>query len=75
MSWFTTFLAVFVLDIVWARYTLATTHDRPVVAGRNAVCIIILSGIANISFVHDPWMLIPAAAGAFFGTVVGMMKR
>jgi hypothetical protein len=56
---------VFALDVVWARYTLALTNDRPVRAGKYAALVIALSGFAAINYVNDPWMLFPAAAGAF----------
>ncbi|WP_448043806.1 hypothetical protein [Bradyrhizobium liaoningense] len=75
MNWLLTFVAVFALDVVWARYTIALTEDRPMRAGTNAAMVIALSGFATINYVNDPWMLLPAAGGAFAGTIVGMMKR
>jgi hypothetical protein len=75
VSWWFTLAIVFVLDVVWARYTLSLAFDRPIAAGRNAGLIYVLSGIATINFVGDPWLLIPGAIGAFIGTIVGMMKR
>lgn len=74
MNWVLTFAAVFALDVVWARYTLAMTNDRPLRAGTYAAFVIALSGLAAINYVNDPWMLLPAAAGAFAGTIVGMVK-
>lgn len=74
MNWLLTFVAVLVLDVVWARYTIALTNDRPVRAGKYAALVIALSGFAAINYVNDPWMLLPAAAGAFCGTIIGMVK-
>jgi len=43
-------------------------------AGTYAALVIALSGFAAINYVNDPWMLLPAAAGAFCGTIIGMVK-
>lgn len=68
------FAALFALDLVWARYTVAITDRRKLLAGIYASAIIALSGYAAINYVHDPWMLLPAMAGAFCGTIVGIKK-
>lgn len=62
------FAALFVLDFVWAKYTLAMTQKRAVVASGLASAIILLSGAAQIGYTSAPWLLLPAAAGAFAGT-------
>lgn len=69
------FAALFVLDLVWAKYTAAITSHRAMVAGVYAAVIIALSGYAAINYVNDPWMLLPAMAGAFCGTVIGTRKE
>lgn len=68
------FAALFALDLVWAKYTTAITAHRAIIAGLYASVIIALSGYAAINYVNDPWMLLPAMAGAFCGTVVGARK-
>jgi hypothetical protein len=68
------FVALFALDLVWARYTSAITDRRRMLAGVYASAIIALSGYAAINYVNDPWMLLPAMAGAFFGTIVGIKR-
>lgn len=67
-------VSVFVLDFLYARYTTAIGQRSRGLAGLYAAGIIALSGYAAISFVNDPWMLLPAMVGAFFGTVAGMKK-
>lgn len=62
------FFALFALDFVWAIYTKAITANRAVYASVTAMALIGLSGTAAIVYTSDPWMLIPAMAGAFFGT-------
>lgn len=66
--------SVFALDFLYARYTTAVTSQRRPVAGMYAAGIIVLSGYAAINYVNDPWMLVPAAIGAFFGTIAGMKQ-
>lgn len=62
------FLAVAALDFVWARYTKYVNDGKPVHAGISAIIIMVLGGTAVIGYTSDPWLLIPAGAGAFVGT-------
>jgi hypothetical protein len=70
-----TFAALFVLDIVWARYTIALTDRRRVLAGSYASAIIALGAVGTISYINDPWMVLPAMLGAFAGTFVGIQRN
>lgn len=69
------FAAVAVLDLAWARYTIALTDRRGLVSGLYAAGIIALSGFAAVNYVGNPWMLLPAMAGAFVGTVTAVRWR
>lgn len=60
------------LDFVWARYTFAMSKKQPFKAGGYASGIILLSGLTAIGYVSDHWMLLPAMAGAFLGTVLAV---
>lgn len=62
------FACMFLLDFVWGKWTFALTDKRAVLSGVYASILIVLSGGAAIGYVDDPWMLIPAALGAFAGT-------
>ena len=62
------FLAVTALDFVWARYTRYVNDAKGIHAGIAAVIIMVLGGTAVIGYTSDPWMLLPAGAGAFVGT-------
>ena len=66
------FIAVFALDFVWARYTLAMTGKRRWAAGSYGALIIVLAGVAQIGYTSDPWLLVPAALGAFAGTAAAV---
>lgn len=73
-GWALTFAAVFALDVVYARYTVAVTDGRKIAASGYAGAVIALSGFAAINYVSDHWLLVPAIAGAVAGTLVGMLK-
>lgn len=62
------FSALAALDFVWAKYTYAMTARHPTLAGVYASVIILFSGYAAIGYTQNPWMLLPAMAGAFVGT-------
>lgn len=62
------FLAMTALDFAWAFYTRACADGRAFVAASWAAGLIVLSGAAQIGYTHDPYLLVPAALGAFVGT-------
>lgn len=66
------FVGMLVLDFVWARYTLYVTQKRPVASSVTAAVITALNGSVVLSFVHDPWTLVPAVMGAFVGTYLSV---
>jgi hypothetical protein len=68
------FVALCVLDFVWARYNVATTSKQPVKAGVYSVLIILLGAFSVISYTDDHRMLLPAAAGAFVGTYFAVLR-
>lgn len=74
MKWLGVFVALFALDFVWAKYTHALTAKRPVASGALASVLIVLSGAAAVGYTSDPWLLIPAALGAFAGTWCAVRK-
>ncbi len=60
------------LDFVWARYTAAVTDKRRLAAALYSGAIVGLGGFSTISYVDNHWMLIPAVAGALFGTYLAV---
>jgi hypothetical protein len=66
------FGSTLILDVVWAYYTKAIVANRPIRAASYGGVIMGLNGSAMIGVTHDPWMLIPAIAGAFIGTYIGV---
>lgn len=62
------FAAMALLDFVWARYTAAVTAKGAFKSAGYAATILFLNGSVVLGYASDPWMLLPAGAGAFVGT-------
>lgn len=71
-QWLFVAALTFILDIVWAKYTKYVAENRPVVAGLYAVGMYLLGGVTVLQYTQKPILIIPAAAGAFFGTYIGV---
>lgn len=71
-KWLLVFGAMFVTDVVWAKYTQAVAKRQPVRAGFWSVGIILAGAYVTMSYVEDAWYLIPAVLGAFLGTVTAL---
>jgi hypothetical protein len=67
------FTAMFVLDFVWARYTMYIQSEKKAAASMAATLIVMLNGTVVLAYVTDPWMLIPACLGAFLGTYLSFV--
>ena len=68
ISYFLAFIAVVVLDFVWAIYTRHVTSGNSVKAGLYASAIFITNAYVVVEFVNDVTVVIPAVLGAFVGT-------
>lgn len=68
MSWVLAFWTVFALDLCWAFYTRKVTAGDPTTAAAWAGALFLINAAATVSFVKDPWLLVPCAAGAVCGT-------
>lgn len=72
LPFLTVFVAMFAVDFVWARYITACAERARFEAASWSVLVILLGGYVAISYVGDPWLLIPAGLGAFAGTWVSV---
>ena len=70
-----TFLAVFLLDIVYTYYLRAVHEDKAMLAGMWSVGCYILGSMAVINYTSDHMLILPAIAGAFLGTFAGMKLK
>lgn len=62
------FLTAFVLDVFWALYIRRTAEGRAEQAGLYAAALMLLGAYNTMSFMSQPWLLAPIAAGAWLGT-------
>ena len=69
------FAGAFVLDFVWARYNIATAGMQVWASGIFAALIYLFNNSIVIGIVSDPWLLVPATAGAFAGTVASVWLK
>ena len=59
------FSGMVALDFVWARYVISLNKKHIAVGSSYAAAIMLLNGVVTLTYVSDPWMILPAAAGAF----------
>jgi uncharacterized membrane protein YfcA len=72
LEYIITFFALFALDIVYTYYLRCVQENKAIGASSWSVACYILGSIAVINYTTNHWLLIPAMAGAFAGTWVGM---
>lgn len=73
LQWLIAFAGLTLTDIAWARYTASTSaSSNPHVAARWAVVLFGLGGSVVVQYTTNPVLLIPAAAGAYAGTYLGV---
>jgi uncharacterized membrane protein YfcA len=71
-DYITTFVAIFLLDIVYTYYLRCVAADNVLGASFWSVACYILGSVAVINYTTNHWLMIPAVAGAFCGTYIGM---
>jgi branched-subunit amino acid ABC-type transport system permease component len=64
------FLATAVSDILWVFYIRRTSEGKAVSAASFSASIVLLGGLVVLAYVGNMWYLIPAALGAFVGTII-----
>jgi len=68
------FGAMVALDFAWAKYTIYCADRRPAHAAAIASIIFGLGAYVTLTYVDDPWMLLPATAGALVGTYLAVRQ-
>lgn len=63
-----TFGLMFLLDFAWAAYIKLVATDNALKASLAASGLMIINAFVVMSYVDNPWMVIPVALGAFSGT-------
>ena len=64
------FISMTLLDLIWVKYTHAMMQHRALAAGSWAMGITLCMTVMTITFVSNPWMIIPTVAGSFVGTYI-----
>lgn len=67
------FLAMVLLDVVFALYIKATADDRILAASSWAAAIQICNVFVVTRFVQDKRLVVPCALGAFVGTGLALV--
>ena len=73
LVWVGVFFATACIDAVWVFWAENVKRRN---AGRAALwssVLVLLSGSVAIGYVNDPWLLIPAAGGAYIGTLLALV--
>lgn len=76
MRWWravTVFLALAVADATWVFYIRAIANEQHWYAAGIAVVLLVVGAYATVSYVEDKRMIVPAAVGAFVGTLLTSM--
>lgn len=56
------------VDLCWAKYTLAMQDKHPLRSGLWSVGIMLCGALVTVNYVGDKTLIIAAALGAFIGT-------
>lgn len=74
-NWYTaaTVFVVYVFfDILYALYVLCVSRQQALRASAISAALYSLGAYGVMSYLHNPWYLIPLACGAFIGTYIAV---
>lgn len=71
----TVFISTLLVDIVWAYYFIKIAQKKPNQAGVLSILIALSSAYVTISYVSNPYFLIPVIIGAYIGTYVAVKRH
>jgi uncharacterized membrane protein YfcA len=74
-SWLTAALvfAVYVVfDILYALYVLCVSRKQAVAASAISSVLYSLGAYGVMTYLHNPWYVVPLACGAFLGTYIAV---
>lgn len=72
IEWLVIFSALTVTDVCWGYYINKVKEGKALPSAVWSVLLYLTGSIAVVGWVKDPWLLIPAAAGAFVGTYISV---
>lgn len=66
------FVSAVVVDYAWARYMMGVSDKSPQHAAMWSAVVVLLGSVTVIAYTSNRWMVIPAALGAYVGTLVAL---
>jgi hypothetical protein len=75
IAYVTTFLAIFMLDVVYTYYLRCVANNNALGASLWSIACYLLGSYAVIEYTTNNWLIIPAVMGAFCGTYTGMKLK
>lgn len=74
MKWLAVFTAMAVTDYFYAAWTTAVSASRAPAAALYAAGIVLCGAFSITEYVSDPWLVVPATAGAALGTYLSVKR-
>ena len=74
-SWLTAatvFVVYVVFDILYALYVLCVSRKQAFAASAISSVLYSLGAYGVMSYLHNPWYIVPLAFGAFLGTYIAV---
>ena len=68
-------LAIFMVDICWAKYFIYVAKHKPFPAATWGSTILVFGAFVTIEYVHDKSLIIAAFIGGFFGTFLTVWRE
>jgi len=59
-------------DFIWGKYIDTIAKGKALAASSWSVLVSTVGAMVVIGYVNDPWMVLPAGAGAFVGTFLSV---
>ena len=75
MTYFITFILVFLTDLLYCFYLKAVQEDKPIIASVWSTTVTFTASIAAINYIEDHTMLYASLTGAFCGTYFALKLR
>lgn len=71
-AWLIAFIAMALTDFCWVLTVRKVRDDAALAAAAWAVLLFLTAAVGVISYITNHWLLVPAAAGTFVGTYLGV---
>jgi hypothetical protein len=68
-------VAIFFVDICWAKYFIHVNKHNPLPAASWGSLILVFGAFVTIEYVHDKTLIIPAFIGGFIGTYITVYRE